>query len=323
MSVSRHVNHRSAEYAHAQQQALEWQVELWSGEVTAAQQQAFEEWLTASDFHQHAWHQIGVMQKKLQLVPDRAVELLKDKSNSTKRRRLLQMLGLAVVTTGTVPIVRNSESWQTLAADYRTHTGEQEKIMLADGSELVMNTATSVDIAYTDNERRLILRQGEIYISTAPDVTKTRPLLVQTIHGTAQALGTQFNVRLKPHETRVSVHQGQVKLRSKNGLHSLVIASGHQAGFSNDAVTNLTPNTNESAWLDGKLVAEQMRLGAFLDELSRYRSGVIRYDKTVANMVVSGVFPLLDTDRVLQSLLQALPLRIDYFSRYWVTVHAT
>jgi transmembrane sensor len=315
--------HHSIEYSHVQQQALEWQVVLWSGEVTAAQQQSFEEWLTASDLHQQAWREIGVMQKKLQLVPDRAVALLKDKTHFAKRRQLLQMLGFTVIAGGTVPIVRNSESWQTLAADYRTQTGEQEKVVLADGSQLIMNTATSVDIAYSDYARRLILRQGEIYITTAPDVRQARPLLVQTKHGTAQALGTQFNVRLKPHETRVSVQQGQVKLRSGNGLHSLVIASGHQAGFSNDAVTNLTPNTNESAWLDGKLVAEQMLLGAFLDELSRYRSGVIRYDQTVANMVVSGVFPLLDTDRVLQSLLQALPLRIDYFSRYWVTVHAT
>jgi transmembrane sensor len=313
----------SAEYANARQQALEWQVVLWSGEVTAAEQQSFEEWLTLSDLHQQAWREIGVMQKKLQLVPDRTIALLKDTTHSAKRRRLLQMLGLAAVTTGTVPIVRNSESWQTLAADYRTHTGQQEKILLADGSQLMMNTATSVDVAYSEHERRLILHQGEIYISTAPDARQARPLLVQTRHGTAQALGTQFNVRLKPHETRVAVHQGQVKLRPENGLYSLVIGSGKQAGFSNDAVTTLTPSTNESAWLDGKLVAEQMRLGAFLDELSRYRSGVIRYDQTVANMVVSGVFPLLDTDRVLQSLLQALPLRVDYFSRYWVTVHAT
>ncbi|MGP1717605.1 MAG: FecR domain-containing protein [Methylophilus sp.] len=319
MNQPRAMNH-SGDYAGVQQQALEWQVLLWSGEVTAAEQQSFEEWLTASDLHQQAWREIAVMQQKLQLVPDRAIALLKDETHSAKRRRLLQMLGLAVVTTGTVPLVRNSENWQTLVADYRTHTGQQEKIMLADGSQLMMNTATSVDIAYSDHERRLILRQGEIFISTAAD--ELRPLLVQTPHGTAQALGTQFNVRLKPHETRVSVHQGQVKLRPERGAPSLVIASGHQAGFSNDSVTNLTPTTNESAWLDGKLVAEQMRLGAFLDELSRYRSGVIRYDQTVADMAVSGVFPLLDTDRVLQSLLQALPLRIDYFSSYWVTVHA-
>lgn len=311
-----------ASLTHAQQQAMEWQVLLWSGEVTAAQQQAFDDWLAVSELHQQAWREMGFLQEKLQLMPDSAINLLKDTIHQAKRRRLLQMLGIAVVTAGSVPIVRNSENWQTLAADYRTYTGQQEKVVLADGSELTMNTATSVDIDYTENKRRLILHQGEVFISSAPDGTKARPLFVQTKHGTALALGTKFNVRLKPHETRVSVHEGLVRLRSENGLHSLVVASGKQAGFSSNAVTNTIPNANESAWLEGKLIAEQMRLGAFLDDLSRYRSGVIRYDETVANMVVSGVFPLLDTDRVLQSLLQALPLRIDYFSRFWVTVHA-
>ncbi|WP_024929229.1 FecR domain-containing protein [Methylophilus sp. OH31] len=311
------------DYSRLQQEALEWQVMLWSGEVTADQQHAFEVWLSRSDAHQQAWSEIEVMQQKLQLVPHATIGLVKNRLPSAKRRRVLQMLGLAAVTGGAVPVVRQSDGWQALAADYRTHTGQQEKVVLADGSELIMNTSTSVDIAYSARERRLVLHEGEIYISTVADHGSNRPLLVQTRHGTATALGTKFNVRLKHHETRVSVDEGAVKLRSSNGLHDLTIASGMQAGLLTGALSKVTANGSENAWLDGKLVAEQLRLGDFLDELSRYRMGVIRYDQTVANMLVSGVFPLLDTDRVLQSLLQALPLRIDYFSKYWVTVHAS
>lgn len=310
------------DYARLQQEALEWQVMLWSGEVTADQQHAFEVWLSRSDAHQQAWSEIEVMQQKLQLVPQTTIGLVREKLPSAKRRRLLQMLWLAAVAGGTVPVVRQSNTWQALAADYRTHTGQQEKIRLADGSQLIMNTSTAVDIVYSAHERKLVLHEGEIYINTAPDTTQSRPLLVQTRHGTATALGTAFNVRLKQHETRVSVYDGAVRLRSDNGLHSLTIASGMQAGLLADALTKATRNSSESAWLDGRLVAEQLRLGDFLDELSRYRMGVIRYDQTVANMLVSGVFPLMDSDRVLQSLLQALPLRIYYFSKYWVTVHA-
>lgn len=314
--------HATVEDAQLQQEALEWQVLLWSGEVTDDQQHAFEAWLARSALHQQAWSEIEAMQQKLQLVPQATIGLVRHKISSAKRRRFMQMLGLAAVTGSAVPIVRQSEGWQALAADYRTHTGQQEKIVLADGSQLIMNTSTSVDIAYSEHERRLVLYEGEIYISTAPDHSQARPLLVQTRHGTATALGTKFNVRLKHHETRVSVHEGAVRLRSDNGLHDLTIASGMQAGLLNGALSKISANGNETAWLDGKLVAEQLRLGDFLDELSRYRTGVIRYDQTVANMLVSGVFPLSDTDRVLQSLLQALPLRIDYFSKYWVTVHA-
>ncbi|MDP8568333.1 FecR family protein [Methylophilus aquaticus] len=312
----------AVDYVSLQQEALEWQVMLWSGEVTTEQQHAFEGWLSRSTLHQQVWSEMKTVQQKLQLVPQTSIVLARDKLPSAKRRRLLQMLGLAAVTGGAVPVLRQSEAWQTLAADYRTYTGQQEKIQLADGSQLMMNTSTAVDIAFSARERKLVLHEGEIYITTAPDVTQARPLLVQTRHGTATALGTQFNVRLKQHETRVSVYEGAAKLQSYNRLHSLTLASGMQAGLLPGALTTATSNGNESAWLDGKLVAEQLRLGDFLDELSRYRVGVIRYDQSVANMRVSGVFPLPDTDRVLQSLLQALPLRVDYFSRYWVTVHA-
>jgi transmembrane sensor len=40
----------------------------------------------------------------------------------------------------------------------------------------------------------------------------------------------------------------------------------------------------------------------------------------VAALRVSGVFPLADTDRALASLQQALPVRIHYATRYWVSV---
>jgi transmembrane sensor len=309
-------------HASPQQQALEWQVVLWSGEVTVEQQQLFEAWISHHPEHQQAWAEVQRMQQKLQSVPQQAIGLIRDKQPSSERRRLLRMLGFAVVTAGTVPVVRQSDTWQALAADYRTHTGQQEKVMLADGSQLIMNAATALDIAYSASERKLILHEGEIHLNSAEHSTPNRPLRVQTRHGVATAMGTSFNVRLKPHETRVSVYEGAVQLQSHHGQQSLLVTKGMQAAIQTNALTPVTTNGNESAWLEGKLVAEQQRLGDFLDELSRYRSGVIRCDHVAANLVVSGVFPLQDTDRVLQSLAEAMPLRIDYFSRYWVTVHA-
>ncbi|MCB5190940.1 FecR family protein [Methylobacillus arboreus] len=309
------------QYVRLRQQALEWQVALWSGEVTADQRSDFDEWLAASDLHRQAWSEITAIEQKLRLIPTHAAGLLKDKPDAEKRRRLLQLLGLAAVTGGTVPIVRNSDAWQTWAADHHTHTGEQQLLALSDGSQVILNTSTAVDIEFNSRERRLVLHHGEMYIRTAADAGQpVRPFLVQTRHGVAQALGTRFNVRLKQEETRVSVHDGAVQIQPRLGAgHRL--ESGLQAGFSTHRFTAATPNGNEIAWLEGKLVAERMRLGDFLDELGRYRRGTIHYDAKAADMVVSGVFPLPDTDRILESLLQALPLRVSYFSRYWVSVH--
>ncbi|SNR79994.1 FecR family protein [Methylobacillus rhizosphaerae] len=302
-----------------QQQALEWQVVLWSGEVTAAEQRAFEIWLAANEQHQQAWDGLATMQHTLQELRVPAAALLRDKPQATKRRRLLQVLAVGTLAAGMVPLARHTDIWQDWSADHHTHAGEQQHLLLADGSRLSLNTSTAVDIEFNAMERRLLLHRGEIHIAVAPGA---HPLFIQTRHGTAQALGSRLNMRVRADETWVSAQEGAARLIPTHGAADYMLASGLQAGFSSHAVTETMPNGAEATWLEGRLVAERMRLGDFLDELNRYRAGVIRCDAAVANMVVSGVFPLPDTDRILESLLQALPLRISYFSRYWVSVHA-
>ena len=54
--------------------------------------------------------------------------------------------------------------------------------------------------------------------------------------------------------------------------------------------------------------------------MERYRHGVIRCDPRVADLIVSGVCPLADTDRILASLAAALPLRVSRYTGYWVVV---
>src|SRR3546814_13792528 len=64
-------------------------------------------------------------------------------------------------------------------ADYRTSVGESRRIVLADGSQVHLNTATDMDVRYSEHARLLQLRRGEIYIQTAPDAhALARPFLV-------------------------------------------------------------------------------------------------------------------------------------------------
>ena len=77
-----------------------------------------------------------------------------------------------------------------------------------------------------------------------------------------------------------------------------------------------------AAWSRGVLVAENMRVADFLEELGRYRAGFLRCDPAVADWRVTGVFSVLDTDRALRNLMLGLPLAVNYRTPYWVTVHA-
>ena len=113
-------------------------------------------------------------------------------------------------------------------ADYRTATGVQESITLADGSVVMLNTATALDVRFDAQQRLLRLQAGEILVDTAADPqSPPRPFLVDSAQGRMRALGTRFVVRQQDGHTDLTVLQGAVEIRSRNG--SAVCASTHAA----------------------------------------------------------------------------------------------
>jgi transmembrane sensor len=61
-------------------------------------------------------------------------------------------------------------------------------------------------------------------------------------------------------------------------------------------------------------------LAELLADLSRYRTGVLRCDPRIANLRVSGAFPIDNTDLALAALESGFSLRVNRYSRYWVNV---
>ncbi|MNH23072.1 fec operon regulator FecR [compost metagenome] len=74
------------------------------------------------------------------------------------------------------------------------------------------------------------------------------------------------------------------------------------------------------AWQQGSIIALDRPLAELLADLSRYRSGVLRCDPRIAQLKVSGAFPIDDTDRALAALESGFALRVTRFSRFWVNV---
>jgi transmembrane sensor len=79
---------------------------------------------------------------------------------------------------------------------------------------------------------------------------------------------------------------------------------------------------DSSAWADGLIVSRDMRLADFLAEVARYRHGHLGCDPRVADLHLSGVFRLDDTDKLLDLLPRTLPVRVMRRSDWWVTVEA-
>lgn len=308
-------------------QAAVWMARLWSGEASDADRQACAAWRAAHPQHELAWSRLQAFENRLCGVPNQVARqaLLASPAAAASRRRALELLGLAALVGGAAYGARETETWKVAASQHRTRAGETRHLELPDGTRLVLNTASAIDLSFSARERRIVLQAGEILVTTAPDPASVhRPFIVQDRHGTVQALGTRFTVRQDAESSRVAVFEGAVEIRPvRGGGRPVRMEAGQRTVFSGDQVQPpASAPESAAAWAQGKLVAERMRVADFLAEIARYRSGIVRCAPEVANLEVSGVFSLEDTDRALLNLTLGLPVDLVYRTRYWVTVQA-
>lgn len=149
-----------------------------------------------------------------------------------------------------------------------------------------------------------------------------RPLIVETPVGDVQALGTRFAVRELPDGSRVDLYEGRVRVTPLHGA-AVQMNAGDSLWFNQRQSSALAAvSANASSWTEHRLIAERQPLGEFVAQLSRYRPGLLRCDQAVAGLLLTGVFPLNDTDAILAALERSLPVQVQAVTRYWVTIKA-
>ena len=133
-----------------------------------------------------------------------------------------------------------------------------------------------------------------------------------------------FTVRKLGTSTQVTVLEDEVELipQSAGGKTQRLVA-GEQAQMSSVNVEVATASAQADSWTRGLLVAVDWPLNRLVAELSRYRTGVLRCDPSIAGLRVSGAFPIDNTDRALQAIANALPVSVDRLTQYWVTLKAS
>lgn len=305
--------------------AIHWSVKLDYNRAADGTRQAFEQWLQADPLHRQAWQRMGLLKDEFtRMPPQLALRTLQ--AREAGRRRAVKLLSFAGTALAFGWIAREHAPWQRLLADASTGTGEQRTLRLADGTVLVLNTDSAVGIDMGGERRVIVLRRGEILVTTGPDsaASSKRPFWVHTPFGTLQALGTRFVVRLDDGRARVSVQDGAVALHpahAPDAAPAAVVRAGARQLLGVDGVSPVaTPSFEDDAWADGVIAGRDIRLDDLLAELARYRVGRIDCDAQVAALRVSGVFHVKDTDQALQFLLQTLPIAVTYRTRFWVSV---
>jgi transmembrane sensor len=302
------------------EQASEWLMLHWDGELRGEQRHAFARWQAADAEHRRAWQRLQQLQHTLGGVPaDSARAVLRD-TPDTQRRAALKLLGALLMVGGSGYLVRRSEPWQAAFAEHRTATGEIRYVTLSDGTRLDLNSDSAVDVRFSATERRIRLIRGEILLTSGHDAL--RPLIVETAAGDVQALGTRFAVRELDAGSRVDLYEGRVRVTPVHGA-AVQMNAGDSLWFDQRQTLALPAvGANGSSWTEHRLIAERQPLGEFVTQLSRYRPGLLRCDPAVSGLLLTGVFPLNDTDAILAALERSLPVHVQAVTRYWVTIKA-
>lgn len=305
-------------------EAAAWVVQLSAGESSDAEREALAKWRAARPDNEQAWRRVEALARTFDSLSPAAAMAALSPEHPVRRHRALK--ALAILAVALLAVAANSR-WPLFyrLPDYRTAVGESRSVMLEDGTRLTLNTDSVVDVEFDSRVRRIHLLRGEALIESGHGPAAAgRLLVVENRDGRVTALGTVFGVRKERDISRVAVLEGAVRVEpAANTAQGGIVETGDAARFDTGSFADDPGNARRlTAWRDGMLLADEMPLSMLLDEIDRYRPGVLQYDSAVADLPISGAFSLRDTDEALASVAQALPVEVTFHSRLWVRVTA-
>jgi len=174
---------------------------------------------------------------------------------------------------------------------YTSAPGQRIALALRDGAQVVLGPATTVLVRRTGNALDVSV-EGEAWFSVAHRTD--RPLTVRAGAAVGTVLGTSFLVRWYPHElsARVTVAEGRVALRDSSEHATPVVLSARTSGTvsqdGNVGVTERALTESDTAWVDGRLVFQNVPLRDVVAELSRaYGASITLADSSLSDRRVT------------------------------------
>jgi transmembrane sensor len=316
-------------------EAAAWVARFDAGDVSAKDQAAFQAWLNRSALHREAiaeygnlWSEFDAL--KLLTNSDEAGREASARDNhpamlERAKPWLAACAAAVIVVAGGAVLFRVKPQDSAKAqhrpsarlvyspAFYETAVGGQRKITLADGSSLILNTNSRLDVDFSGNRRDVHLVRGEAYFEVVHD--KTRPFTVYASNYVVRDIGTAFDVHLtKTGLVEVGVTKGSVEVTPANGAHvsgpakSLgVVVAGQDIVFGQKIeraeVVSDAELGRKLAWRQGQLIYSGQPLAEVLADISRYSDIQIELaDPALGNLPVGGAFSVNQIDAIFAAL---------------------
>jgi transmembrane sensor len=263
----------------AEREASEWTVRLNSVGVTGEERARFEKWRTAHPRHAHAYEELSATWERFAAAGPlvRAVSFGQSMNYAARRRPMRVSRVYAAAAACAVIALSGWWYFARLASGstFQTAIGEHASVALPDGSSLELNSSSAARVDFTMRSRLVRLDRGEAYFKVAHDVK--RPFWVVAQGSWVRAVGTAFNVDVRPGGVQITVSEGTVKVAGDQPGNVVptddilsraavsVLTVGEQIDMHGHTVDvrALKPQevTRRVAWRGGKLEFENQPLG--------------------------------------------------------------
>lgn len=296
-----------------QDQAAQWIILFDQKKPTKDEFKDFLRWYRQDKQHRDAF-------KRLAQTWNLAVHLPDMDSTPKQRAAQSRWLPLGVAAAVTAIGIAITVSFGTLSAptyteQLATNATERTTHALIDGSEILLDTNTQINIRF-DNERRITeLQRGQAHFTVNKD--PKRPFRVETPLGSVTALGTAFTVDMEKDQLDVLVTEGIVEVRSPFKNKPIYLEAGYQYIISSLGTkkTRLSHEAmmNQSAWQQGMLIFTGESLASVMNAMGRYHDIEFSFDKPeIAAMRIGGTFAADNLNGLLESLNAGFDLSYRY-----------
>ncbi len=239
-----------------------------------------------------------------------------------RRRSLGALLGLAGVGMG------GAAAWQQWLLYRQTHVqwqaswssarGQQVRHGLPDGSNLLLDAASSARVQYFVARRAVTLVQGAAFFEVARD--EQRPFTVEAAGVRVTVLGTRFGVDIEEGDQggqRVSVQvaSGRVRVQTlgadARSWQTHELGAGQGLRLERGAVVRTQAASGDAAaWRHGELVFADTTLGEALQRLGRYAPFELQATPEAARLPLSGRVRIAQAHAWVRALPRALPVQV-------------
>jgi len=197
------------------------------------------------------------------------------------------------------------------------HTQQQTKyVALPDGSTLTLDATTQAKVEYLKDKRVVQLHTGKILFDVQKNTHK--PFIIELGSTQVKVLGTRFEIENFDNQITVKVIDGVVsvqKIIENSSLKELAqLSKGKQFSYLANKDTFLIKNidiASIASWEKGILLFDNEPVKKALNEFKRYHTLEIYFDESIANLPITGSFPIKNYDKFLIALskIHAISLR--------------